>query len=146
MSSKPLNPTRQLQSLVTLEFLLTEEQAKDSPALAGEVIDVVDGDANVVEMIARAQTFAPGTKVKLVVVRQLEEKSVELESFASEDYYSQMRGISLTVKKVHYQADTWSDAFAVGARQVKNDGTRVLTFLKKLVTGNDVTQCESGGG
>lgn len=119
----------------TLEFLLTDDQKKQDPALDGEVIDVVDGDANVVELIARAQTFAPGTKVRLKVVRQMEEKTVELESFASEDYYSQMRGISLTLKQEHYQAATWGDAFALGARQVKNDGTRVLTFLKKLITG-----------
>ena len=119
----------------SLEFLLTDEQKKENPSLDGEVIDVVDGDANVVELVGRAQTFAPGTKVKLTVVRNLQEKSVELESFASKEYYSQMRGISLTVKEDHYQATSWSDAFALGARQVKNDSMRVLTFLKKLITG-----------
>ncbi len=119
----------------TFEFLLTEEQKKDDPALDGEVVDVVNGDANVVELVGRAQTFAPGTKVRLKVVRQMEEKSIELESFASKQYYSQMRGISLTVKEDHYQAATWENAFAVGARQVKNDGTRVLKFLKTLLVG-----------
>ena len=117
------------------EFLLTDDQKKDSPGLDGEVIDVVNGDANVVELIGRAQTFAPGTKVRLVVVRQMEEKSIELASYASDEYFSQMRGIALTVKEDHYQATSWSDAFALGARQVKNDSMRVLTFLKKLVTG-----------
>ena len=119
----------------SLEFLLTDEQKKENPSLDGEVIDVVDGDANVVELVGRAQSFAPGTKIKLTVVRNLQEKAVELESFASKEYYSQMRGISLTLKEDHYQATSWSDAFALGARQVKNDSMRVLTFLKKLITG-----------
>ena len=122
-------------TIKTFEFLLTDEQKKDSPSLDGEVIDVVDGDANLVELVGSAQTLAPGTKIKLTVVRILQEKAIELESFASKEYYSQMRGISLTLKEDHYQATTWSDAFALGARQVKNDSMRVLTFLKKLITG-----------
>lgn len=117
------------------EFLLTDDQKKDSPGLDGEVIDVVDGDANVVELVDRAQTFAPGTKIRLVVVRKMEEKSIELASFASEKYFSEKRGIALTIKEDHYQANTWGDAFALGAKQVKNDGMKVLTFLKKLITG-----------
>jgi regulator of sigma E protease len=121
--------------ITTLEFLLTEDQKKDDPSLDGEVIDVVDGDANVVELVARAQTFAPGTKIRLKVVRDVQEKSIELESFASKEYYSQMRGISLTALEEHYQATTWSDAFSLGLKQVRNDATRVLTFLKKLITG-----------
>ena len=117
------------------EFLLTDDQKKDSPGLDGEVIDVVDGDANVVELVDRAQTFAPGTKIRLVVVRKMEEKSIELASFASEKYYSEKRGIALTFKENHYQAESWSAAFALGAKQVKNDSLKVLTFLKKLITG-----------
>ncbi len=117
------------------EFLLTDDQKKDNPGLDGEVIDVVDGDANVAELVDRAQTFAPGTKVRLVVVRKMEEKSIELSSFASDKYYSEKRGIALTIKEDHYQAKTWSDAFALGATQVKNDSMKVLTFLKKLITG-----------
>ena len=119
----------------TIEFLLTDEQKKEQPYLDGEVIDVVKGDLNVVEIVGRIQTFAPGTKIKLTAVRNMQEKSFEIASFASKEFYSQMRGISLTMKEDNYQATTWSDAFALGARQVKNDSMRVLTFLKKLIAG-----------
>lgn len=122
-------------SISKFEFLLTDDQKKDSPGLDGEVFDVVDGEANIAELIERAQQFAPGTKVRMVVVRKMEEKSLELATFASEKYYSEKRGIALTMKEAHYQAKSWSDAFALGAAQVKNDSLKVLTFLKKLVTG-----------
>ena len=121
--------------IASFEFLLTDEQKKDNPTLDGEVVDVVNGDFNVVEIISRAQSLAPGTKIRLTVVRDMQEKSIEMASFASEEYFSQMRGIALTIKEDHYQSPTWSEAFVVGAGQVKNDGTRVLRFLKKLVTG-----------
>lgn len=121
--------------IASWEFLLTEEQGQERPSLIGEEIDVVNGDLNVVELVDMSQTFAPGTKIRLKIVRDLQEKSIELASFASKDFYSQMRGISLTPLEEHYQANTWSDAFSLGLMQVRNDGTRVLTFLKKLITG-----------
>lgn len=122
----------------SLEFRLTEAQKKDplNANMIGRTFDIKNKKVSFPELASgAAQQLAPGSKFELTVNREGKAEKVELESIASDKYFSEKRGIALTKFQKHYQSPTWSQAFSLGARQVVNDGTRVLKFLGKLVTG-----------
>ena len=58
--------------------------------------------------------------------------------------YSTARGFGLKTLEETYVADTWSEALTMGWRQTWEDASKVLRFLKKLVTG-EVSATNLGG-
>ena len=81
------------------------------------------------------QFLEVGTKVRFVVDRDGSKKEIEIASHESDQYFSEKRGISLMKFEKYFVAPSWGEAVSLGAKQVYNDGTRVLQFLQKLVSG-----------
>lgn len=119
-----------------------EEQAELFPKLLGlkePVLVLDDADKNLV-YVQRALRFAgPGTKVVLTVSRGTEKpETITSESIAlteSTTLLDESRGlITETDVSVHY-AKSASEALWLGAREIKERVTEVLTVLSKLLTG-----------
>ena len=121
----------------SMEFLLTDQQkaAEDNQYLDGRVFDIKAGKMTMPELQSSVQMHEPGTKVRFVVSRKGDTKEIDIVSRASEDYFSEKRGIALMKFEKYFVAPTWGQAISLGAKQVYNDGTRVLQFLQKLVAG-----------
>ncbi|MFO0905480.1 MAG: site-2 protease family protein [Pirellulales bacterium] len=80
------------------------------------------------------QAFPEGAKLKVEVARDKEKKTVELTPVEVAEYLP-MRGMRFTPKSEIYVAQSWSEALALGARQTREDASRILTMVKRLVTG-----------
>lgn len=121
----------------SMEFLLTDQQkeSEDNDLPDGKVYDIKAKKMTVPELQGSVQFLDVGTKVRFVVARDGSQKEIEIASRESEKYFSEKRGISLMKFEKHFVAPTWGQAISLGATQVYNDGTRVLQFLQKLVTG-----------
>ena len=118
-------------------FLLNDEQ-KSSADLGiedGKVLDIKGDRITYPEVFQSLQSLDAGTTVEVTVLRNDKEEKFKLTSAASDRYFSEKRGIALTGLEASFSAPTWGQAFSLGAHQVWKDGTRVLQFLGKLVTG-----------
>lgn len=73
-------------------------------------------------------------KLKLKVERGTELVTVELRPSDAQGYVLD-RGIILQPSSRTRVAETWGEAFSLGGRQTVEDASRVLTLLKRLVTG-----------
>jgi regulator of sigma E protease len=81
------------------------------------------------------QALMPGTQVELTVESGDKEFETTLKVENSKKWFIPSRGIPLTQERRFYQAKSFSEAVSLGARQTWIDATRVLAFLKRLVTG-----------
>ena len=127
-----LQPGDEIESM---EFLLTEEQSQDLEGFSEKVFDIKGQKMTMPELQRSVETLKAGTKVRFKINRNGNTQLVEVPSFASDKYFSEKRGIALTRFEKYFAAPTWSEAFSLGAKQVVKDASRVLQFLKKLVTG-----------
>ena len=121
----------------SMEFLLSESQkeVEENSILDGRVYNIKAKKMTLPELQGNIQFLDAGTKVRFVVARDGVEKEIEIASRESKDYFSEKRGISLMKFEKYFAAPTWGQAISLGAKQVYNDGTRVLQFLQKLITG-----------
>jgi len=121
----------------SMEFLLTEQQKEleENTFLDGKVFNIKSKKMTMPELQGNVQFLDAGTKVRFVVDRDGSQKEIDIASRESEKYFSEKRGISLMKFEKYFVAPTWGEAISLGARQVYNDGTRVLQFLQKLVSG-----------
>ena len=121
----------------SMEFLLndTQKKAEENQVLDGKVYDIKGKKKTLPELHFTVQLFEPGTKVRFGVNRDGNKKEIDIVSRSSEKYFSEKRGITLVSYQKHFVAPTWGEAMSLGAKQVYNDGTRVLQFLHKLITG-----------
>ena len=121
----------------SMEFLLTELQKKseENSLIDGKVFDIKAKKMTMPELQTSVQLLDVGTKVQFVVARDGDQKKVDIVSRESEKYFSEKRGISLMKFEKYFVAPTWGQAISLGTKQVYNDGTRVLQFLQKLITG-----------
>ena len=121
----------------SMEFLLSDQQkkAEENRLLDGKVFDIKGKKMTVPEQQGNVQFLEVGTPVRFVVDRGGSKKEIEITSHESDQYFSEKRGISLMSFEKYFVAPTWGQAISLGAKQVYNDGTRVLQFLHKLVTG-----------
>ena len=121
----------------SMEFLLSDQQkeAEENEILDGKVFNIKAKKMTMPELQTSVQFLEPGTKVRFVVNRNGSSKEIDIPSRASEKYFSEKRGIALMKFEKYFVAPTWGQAISLGAKQVYNDGTRVLQFLQKLVAG-----------
>lgn len=80
------------------------------------------------------QYEGPQSTIVLRYQRGGVEGTAELKPVPSEETNPD-RGLAMSVKTEIYTADSLSEALVMGYRQVVQDASRVLTFLKKLFTG-----------
>jgi len=80
------------------------------------------------------QAFPEGAKLKIEVSRDKERKTVELAPVEVAEYLP-TRGLKFTSKSEIRVAESWGEAFALGARQTREDASRILTMVKRLLTG-----------
>ena len=121
----------------SMEFLLTElqKESEENRLIDGKVFDIKAKKMTMPELQTSVQLLDVGTKVQFVVARDGDQKKVDIVSRESEKYFSEKRGISLMKFEKYFVAPTWGQAISLGTKQVYNDGTRVLQFLQKLITG-----------
>jgi regulator of sigma E protease len=110
------------------ELDLSKPEVASWPFVDGFVIQMVD----------------PGTKVAVKFRRGEVVDTVELEVREIEDAFRETRGIVPRQLQTIYQNDSTWAAFVNGLRQTRDDATRVLKFLKKLVRG-DIAITSLGG-
>ena len=118
-------------------FLLNEEQkaSEDLGIEDGKVWDIKGDRITYPEIFQMVQTLEAGTEIEVSVLRDGDEKKIKLKSDASDRYFSEKRGISLTALEAKFSSPTWGRAFSLGSKRVWNDSIRIVGFLGKLVTG-----------
>jgi regulator of sigma E protease len=122
--------------LLTVEYLLTDQQKEDNPGLKKRPeVELLEDEISWAEVADVLQSMSVGTKLKFTVERDSSEQEVEMATVASKKYFQGKRGISLTYFQKHYKSATWGDAFSNGYRQVINDIKRVGKTLAKLIKG-----------
>ena len=122
--------------IIGTQSLLTPEQAADPFfARAGRKRDYLDGVINFNDTRGMAQQFPLGQKFELFYKRGEESKSATLTTVESDEYYLPTIGIRLTPYQETYVAESWGQAFKLGAYQTWVDLTKVFKFLGKLVRG-----------
>lgn len=126
--------------LVSVTYVFTEEwrDHESFKLLHEKTITLKDDKTHLAEINAVVQRLPFGTQLKCVATRGVKanekiEFTVDLQ--ASEKLFIPQLGIHLSPDEAFYQAKTWSEAMKNGASQVWADGTRVFTFLKKVVSG-----------
>ncbi|QEG20981.1 site-2 protease family protein [Mariniblastus fucicola] len=121
--------------IVKVTYLLSEADQKEKWFEKMHEKEVELEDTSFAEIFEMVQKLPAGTEFAIDFKSGETIKSVTIKSTKSDRHYLAMRGFSLTGLQWHYQSPTWSDAFSNGAKQVRNDASRVWRFLKKLVTG-----------
>lgn len=121
--------------ITSVTYLLSEADQKEEWFTKMHKKKVKMADTSFAEVFRAVQDFPAGTEFQIDFKTGGVDKTVTLASSASSRHFLAKRGFQLTALEWHYQSSTWSDAFSNGYKQVKNDGSRVWRFLKKLVTG-----------
>jgi len=80
------------------------------------------------------QLMPPETVLNLSYLRGDQTMKAALHPVQSKDYYFVQRGLMTTVFQRVHTAQSWSEAWSLGFRETKEQLTRVLVVLKKLVT------------
>ena len=121
--------------LVSVKYMLSEDAQKEKwfAKLHEKVVEMSNTSA--AEVFQVVQKLPAGTELEFVFKSGNVDKTVTVKSLPSSEHFLAMRGFELKGLESHYQSKTWSDAFSNGAKQVKNDASRVWRFLTKLVTG-----------
>jgi len=87
-------------------------------------------------LIEAVATRMPDTELKITALRGKEEIEAQIKSEASTEAFLDDRNLSFALaplSEVH-QAGDWSEAFSLGAREVKERMTEVFTVVTKLIT------------
>jgi regulator of sigma E protease len=124
--------------LVSVTYKLSEEQQKNdaySNLKRRLTIHLVDNKTNWPELFKNLQVMEIGTELELSFRRGDDEVTTTVKTAASEDFFQETRGITITALQKHYVSETWSDAFKNGYRQVVNDIKRVGKTLVTLIRG-----------
>jgi len=100
----------------------------------GKVFKLSDDGFDWMFAFESLQVLGPDAFVTLHFDRDGQPGTVELRPIKSAENMLN-RGLVLKMKKEIYTAQSWGDALALGYRQTVEDATRVVTVLKKLVTG-----------
>ena len=121
--------------LVSVTYLLSEADQKEDWFEKLHKKKVKLEDTSFAEIFRVVQQLPAGSEFEFNFKDGESTKTVLVKSTASDHHFLDMRGFTLAQLERHYQSPSWKDAFSNGYRQVKNDGSRVWRFLKKLVTG-----------
>jgi regulator of sigma E protease len=89
------------------------------------------------------QSVEPDVSLAITYQRGAETLAAILKPARSQECYAD-RGFLLTPKNETHYADSWQEAIGLGFRQTLEDASRVLGFLKRLVTGS-VSPTNLGG-
>lgn len=90
------------------------------------------------------QWMPPGAVVQLEVLRGSEKHQFDLQPIDAAGEFVPWRGLRPTSLQETHQAKTWGEAFSLGLRETKESLLLVVTFLRKLVTG-DIAPTNLGG-
>lgn len=121
--------------IVSVKYLLSEANQKEKWFEKLHEKKVELSDTSFAEVFGVVQQLPAGSDFEFEINSGGSPKTVLVSTTASDEYFLDTRGFQLTQLQWHYQSPTWSDAFSNGYKRVKNDGSRVWRFLKKLVTG-----------
>ena len=124
--------------LVSIEYLLTDEQKKDvryAGLAKAPVVNFVEDKTSWAEVHQLLQRVAANFEFKLTVLRDEKPQSMTMKTKVSDRFFKPTRGFELDRLEAHYESDSWSDAINNGAGQVVTDLKRVGKTLKTLVTG-----------
>lgn len=120
------------------EIILTDEQAKNksiNQASLKRAYVSRKGKINWALTQGDIQAFPPGQEIVLNIKRGGKAQDVKMVSVASDKYDLPTLGLRLKQLQDVYTADSWGEAFQLGANQTWGDLTRVFKFLGKLVRG-----------
>jgi len=109
-------------------------ESKDKEKPNSDEIALMEGEHDWLFVFGLAQAIPAGTVIKLTFERDSEQHTVELQPAAS-DAFNPFRGFALASVQEKYVADSWWEALQLGWMQTGRDATRVVRFLRKLVTG-----------
>ena len=118
------------------QAILTDEQKSDSKySRAGRERLYKDGEINFSDTYSMIQQFPVGQEFNVTYERGDESKVATMNSVESDEYYLTTLGVHLTRYQEVYTAESWKEAFKLGANQTWVDLTKVFRFLGKLVRG-----------
>ena len=115
----------------------------------GKTLELSEDGFDWIFVFGQIQYFEPDDVLTLSFTRDGEQttdeaaQTVNLKPAASAEFNPD-RGLLLESRTETYVADTWSEALALGFRQTGQDASKVLRFLKKLVTG-EISATNLGG-
>ena len=122
--------------LTGTQAILTEDQkAETKYAKAGRERPYEEGSINFSDTHVMIQQFPVGQEFNLSYKRGDDSKVATMNSVDSDEYYLTTLGVHLTPFQKVYTAESWSEAFKLGANQTWTDLTKVFKFLGKLVRG-----------
>ena len=136
-------------SVVGVRFS-SEDKTKSKRKLInrGKIVELSDNGFDWIFVFSQIQLFEADDVLSLSFTRagtSTDEPSqtANLKPVASAAFNPD-RGLLLESQTKTYVADTWSEALALGFRQTGQDASKVLRFLKKLVTG-EISATNLGG-
>jgi regulator of sigma E protease len=124
--------------LISAEYLLSDEQAKDEAYASLKkrpVVNFVDDTTSWAEVSDLMQMMEAGSQVNFKIQRDSSEQTISIKTFASDQFFQGKRGISLTLMQRSYKSETWASALSYGVKQVREDAMRVVKTLAKLISG-----------
>lgn len=124
--------------LISAEYLLSDEQAKDEAYASlrkRPVVNFVDDTTSWAEVSDLMQMMEAGSEVNFKIQRDSSEQTISIKTFASDQFFQGKRGISLTLMQRSYKSETWASALSYGVKQVREDAMRVVKTLAKLISG-----------
>lgn len=114
-----------------------EEKSKlsDRYSKAAFKAQVIDDSLNVAGFFEFMQIIPEGSKIQLSTKREGKTREATLSVTNANDWYWHVRGVALTQLKQIHEANSISDAAALGLRETKRRFSDVLNFLRLLVSG-----------
>jgi regulator of sigma E protease len=122
--------------IVGAQFVLGPADAqRDDLAGLGKSFEIADAPGSWNAMQHVMQQMQTGTAIRLEIERGVERLTCELPILYSDQYTLESRGLYLTPRKDFYQSPTLWNAIQLGFRQTGEDATRVIKFLRRLISG-----------
>jgi regulator of sigma E protease len=114
-----------------------EEKNKHSKRFSNAAFEpqVLDEAINVAGLFEFLQLIPEGSQVKLSTQREGKTREATLPLANADDWFWHLRGVALTQLKQIHEADSVSDAAALGLWETKRRFSDVLNFLRLLVSG-----------
>lgn len=131
--------------LVRGQFKHKDAKKSTSLTMKGEEFEFEDQGYHAPMLESMATFVGNEIPLQLKVERGTELISVELTPTDTDGFMSE-RGVFLTGRFETRVAESWGEAFGLGARQTLEDASRVWTFLKRLVTGKIALSNVGGPG
>ena len=118
------------------QVILTDDQKADKTyPKEGREVPYKKGSTNFSGTHVMIQQYPIGQEFSLSYKRGDDSKVATMNSVGSDEYYLTTLGVRLTLFQKVYTAESWSEAFKLGANQTWTDLTKVFKFLGKLVRG-----------